>query len=274
MTVDEFRNYLLDISVFEDEEDEQQCKLLAQVRDKLEKAESISKIFSSVREWASFLNDDIFQCIIERYDIRKDCESMKYSEHLYEYLLKHELSHFTKINPRPEKLEQMKKGKLEETSEKTLTLKVNSERLRRIAHVVNLKRTIATILGMKVSALQLIDIREGCVEITFRVPALAPGLLSLSPVQLKQFQDLSIERMKCGEHEVNFRQDASELEGASSRENASKRGISVTLNKLITSLMSRKRELKDIGSWVHLVKALECIGHVEIASIVRKGELL
>lgn len=264
VSVDEFRNDLLNMSAFEDEEDDQQCKLLAQVREKLEKADSISKIFSFVREWASFLNDDIFQCIMEQYDIPKDRESMKYPEYLHEYLLKHELSHFTKINPKPEKLEQMEKAQLDVTSETTLTLKVNSKRLCRIAHVVNLKRTIATILRMKVSALRLLDIREGCIEVTFLVPSLTPGFLSLTPAQRKQFQDLSIEWVKCGEREVNFALDESEFSRITS-----KHGI---LYKLITSLLSRKGELEDMESWVHLVQALQCTGYMEIVSNITKGE--
>ena len=198
------------MSAFEDEGDEQHCMLLSRVREKLEKAESISDIFSFVREWASFLNDDIFQSIMERYNIPKDHESLKYSEHLHEYLLKHELSYFTKINPRPEKLEEIKKGM---ASENTLRLKVNNERLCRIAHVVNLKRTVAIILRVKVSALRLIDIGKGCVEVTFLVPALLPDILfgrfprpvTLATRLVEQFQELSIEWMKCGEHEVDFR---------------------------------------------------------------------
>ena len=55
VTVDEFRNFLLSISAFEDENDEQHCNLLSEVRDKLEKAESINKIFSFVSDWGSFL---------------------------------------------------------------------------------------------------------------------------------------------------------------------------------------------------------------------------
>ena len=208
MSVDKFRNYLLNISAFEHEKDEQQCKLL---RDDLKKATSISDIFSFVSGWASFLNDDIFKSIMERYKIPKDhCESMKYSDHLHEYLLKHELSCFTKINPRPGRLEELKNRKPEALSETTLTLKVNSERLCRIAHVVNLKQTVATILEMKVSALRLLDIREGCVEVTFLVPALTPDVLfgggkTLTSRQVEQLQELSIEWMKCGEHEIDFR---------------------------------------------------------------------
>ena len=214
VTVDEFRNFLLSMSAFEDEKDEQRCQLLSEVRDKLEKAESISNIFSFVYKWASFLNDAIFKSIMDHYDIPKDHESMKYSEHLCEYLRKHELSCFGRINPRQEEL---KSGKIEAT---TLTLKVDSEKLCRIAHVINLKRTVATILHMKVSALRLLDIREGCVEVTFLVPALTPDVLfgsgkTLTSRQVEQLQELSIEWMKCGEHEIDFRR--SEVTGSSEK---------------------------------------------------------
>ena len=72
--------------------------------------------------------------------------------------------------------------------------------------MVNLKRTVATILRMRVSALRLIDIKKGCVEVTFLVPVFMPGVLkTLTSEQVKQLQDLYIQWMKCGGHEIDFR---------------------------------------------------------------------
>lgn len=203
VTVSDFRNYLLNFSAFEDEKDEQDHKFLSKVREKLEKADSIDGIFSFVREWASFLNDDIFQCIMAEYKIPKDCEPMNYSKHLWDYLQKHKLSDFAKINPRLEKITG--------SSEKFI-LKVNIHKLEKISRIIELKHTVANILGLRTSALKLIDIHEGCVVVTFLVPPFVPDALfgggkTLTATQVEQFRGLSIEWLKCGEYTTYFRQD-------------------------------------------------------------------
>lgn len=198
VSVSEFRDFLLNLSAFEDEEDERQQKLLSKVKEKLEKAVSIEDIFSFIsREWASFINIDIFQSIMKHYKIPTDCESLKYSEHLQEYLQKHRISDFAKINPGLEKTTT--------TGSEELVLKVNINRLDKISRVIDLKRIVADILHLKTSALRLMDIREGCVVVTFLVPGFVPDALfgngkQLTETQLERFRALSIQWLKCGKY--------------------------------------------------------------------------
>lgn len=198
VSVDKFRSYLLTLSAFKDKP---QCRVLSNIQDKLENAKTIEKIFSYVTEWATFLDDDIFQLIVEVYKI--DCRSIDYSMHLWNYLRKHKISDFAKINPKLRDVEDCS----------VLTLKMNIERVRDITNVIDLKRKVATILGMRASALRLMDIQEGCILVTFLVPALVPDVLfgdgrELTITQLKQLQDLSIQWMKCGEHMIKIRKDS------------------------------------------------------------------
>ena len=92
--------YLLGLPALKSGESAQQVVLLSEISDKLEKATTVNGIFNVLnRNYATFLNYEIIQCIAEEYEVDPDHEKMKYPEYLDAYIKKHNLSEFEEINP-------------------------------------------------------------------------------------------------------------------------------------------------------------------------------
>ena len=158
----DLRSDLLTLSAFNHKEN----KLLALADHKyeLEKATDFNDVFDLLStHYASFLNYDIFGLILQKYKLY-DCnlEDLNYPDHLKAYLERHKISEFIKINPRLKKYE---------GSSKELTLKMDLETTRNLTHLMNIKAEIANIFDLNSAALQLVDITEGCVLVTFLIPS-------------------------------------------------------------------------------------------------------
>ena len=152
------------------------------------------------RHYASFLNYDIFQFIVEKYQLDSGQKELQYPEHLTTYIEKHKISEFVKINPH-----------LKKTSDISIEmiLKLDIESTSRLAKLKKIKSTIARILGIKSAALQLVDIEEGCVEVTFLIPTPVAELLFcedsiLTEEQKREFQALKVVWLKCNKCKFEF----------------------------------------------------------------------
>lgn len=74
--------------------------LMSDKRPELYKAKDIHEIFDFLStECCSFLNYEIFQNIVENYEISDNHEKLEYPKHLKDYMDKHKISEFVKINP-------------------------------------------------------------------------------------------------------------------------------------------------------------------------------
>ena len=186
VTVETLSTYLLLLPAFKYREDREQHKLLSGMRKKLEKVNSINKIFDLIgEECASFLNYNIFKSIADHYGIVEECEALRYPEHLEYYLKQHTLSEFATVIPPLEH-----SG---DSSKQDLTFKFDIELTERVATIYDLKIHIANILDLEY--LELLDIKEGCVIVTFLVPAhVAEVIMSreFTPKQIQQFRDLKV----------------------------------------------------------------------------------
>lgn len=153
------RTYLLTLSAFSESSTNQSLTLMSEKKYEFQKAETIPDIFTVlVTECASFLNYEIFESIIRKYKIkRQKYKSLQYPELLRAYVLKHKISEFIEINP----LLKSRKGS------KELTIKYDVESSRRLAKVIDLEKFIANIFGLLPSALEIVDIKDGCAIITF-----------------------------------------------------------------------------------------------------------
>lgn len=199
ITVEDFRLYLLNLPALECDDDNEKHKLLSGVKAKIWDASTIHNIFSLLSlECASFLNYDIFQSILDDYKIPvQNSDALKYPEHLKAYLHKHKLSEFVEINPRLEKFTG--------DDSKRLILKFKITLPSRVTRVLDLKKTIAKILRLKPSALQLVGIEEGCVIVTFLIPSF---LANFTAEQIQEFQASSVLWFKCGDQEFHFRESS------------------------------------------------------------------
>ena len=192
--------YLLSLSAFSENYDGQQLALMTDNKEELEKCRTINCIFNCLTmKCASFLNCDIFQKIQENYEVGEEQEKLKYRDHLKAYVEKHKISEFMKINP----LLKPKNGS------KELTLKYNVKNTCRLARIVDLKFFIAKILKIHPSTLQIIDIEDGCVIVTFLVPGFVADTIFtpdtvFTQQQEDEFQAASILWLRCNNCSFNF----------------------------------------------------------------------
>lgn len=83
---------------------------------------------------------------------------------------------------------------------KKLKLKIDIEFTSKVARVVNLKSSLAALLGLRPSALRLFSIEEGCVIVTFLIPDFVADTIfgadkRMSISQKEGFQSLSVLRV-------------------------------------------------------------------------------
>ena len=180
---------------------EQNLILVSAHEAELEKATDINAIFNLLnREYASFLNYDIFDFILTQHQLDHGQEELKYPEHLKAYLERHNVSEFVKVNPLFKKYT--------DTS-KELVLKIDIESSSKLAKLKNLKDAIADILELKSATMRLLDLKDGCVVATFLIPTpVADRVFSKHPVLTDQqqaaFQKLPVFQLECNDYLVDF----------------------------------------------------------------------
>ena len=196
--MERLRTYLLKLPAFADEN---QGKLLSGVENKLEKADTIYKVIDLLgKECASFLNYEIYKSIQDYFCGGVDCDDFKYPERLKAYIDMHKVKEFFAVNPQLEKIT--------EASIK-LCLKLDIEVTTKVAKVVNLKSSVAALLGLNPSALRLFSIEEGCVIVTFLIPAFVADIIftsgRMTSKRVRSFHELSIQWIKCGDFIFDLR---------------------------------------------------------------------
>ena len=193
--------YLLGLPALKSGESDQQVMLLSEISDKLEKATTVNGIFNVLnRNYATFLNYEIFLNIAEEYEVDPDHEKMKYPEYLDDYIKKHRLSEFEEINPLLKDIQ---------CGTKEMVLKFDIAMTCSLAKLQEYTLNIADSLGLRPSALRLLSIEEGCVVITLLIPASVADFIfgsnkKIINDKIKQFQALSILWLKCNGHEYDF----------------------------------------------------------------------
>ncbi len=200
VTAEALHSYLLSVSAFSSSCSGHRLALVSDNKHELEKAETVRDIFDFLTtECASFLNCEIFQDIMEKYNINEDRKELKYHEHLKAYIKKHTVSEFVKINP----LLKPKKGC------KKLTLKYDIDSTCKLAKVQELKNCIAEILELNPSALHIIDIEDGCVLVTFAIPASVADIIFtpdtvFTSQQENALRDASVQWLECNGNTFHF----------------------------------------------------------------------
>ena len=190
---------LLTISAFN--HTKKQRMLLSAHETELEDAADVNKIFNILaKEYASFVNYGIFRVIANKYEVDHSQEELKYPDHLKDYLERHKVSEFIEINPLLKKYTA--------TSTK-LTLKIDIESTARLAKLERLKAVFAKIIGVKSAAMQLLDIKSGCVIVAYLIPTPVAELIFnkytiFTEEQEVQMQNLSVLWLECNDCRFDF----------------------------------------------------------------------
>lgn len=199
------KQYLLNLPALKYRDDEEQHKLLFGKREKLQEATSVNNVISIINGECSFLNYDIFKSITEKYEIIDDSsEDLKYPEKLKDYLKKHTILELAKVFPSLE-------SRLD-SSKKKVIFKFDIKATKKASDISNLKNCIAEILDLDFMTVQIIDISEGCVVVTFSLPAHIADIifpchpeLKFTPEQTRKFQALNVIWLKYDDRNIDFR---------------------------------------------------------------------
>ena len=155
-----------------------------------------------VTDWASYINYDIFELLLDEFCPNRDPEDFNYPNQFDSYIRKHNVAEFVSINPTLEKF-------TEESS--ILTVKLDLAHKTKLSKVVDIKYCISRMLGMLPSALRIIGIREGCVELILGIPARAANNIfhrnATFLLQQQQFKNLSVMWLECNGLIFDFRGD-------------------------------------------------------------------
>ena len=90
--------YLLTLSAFN--HSEQKEMLLLTHEAELNRADDLIDVLKVImREYASFMNYEIFQYIVDKYKLDNGEEAFKYPEHLEAYVNRLKIAEFAEINP-------------------------------------------------------------------------------------------------------------------------------------------------------------------------------
>ena len=181
---------------------EQDLTLLsAHIKAELMKANELDDIFHLLvtKYTSSFFNYEIFQYIVEKYEIDHGEEVLQYPEHLKAYIMKHKV---------PECFEYVNNvSRMTHDPDATfieLLLKFDTSE---ISNIMDLKTSIAEILGINPMALQLHDCEQGDSVIVFLIPTPVANLLFnkhtlLTELQKEQFRAWSVRWIRCNDYMV------------------------------------------------------------------------
>ena len=182
--------------------------LLLNDKRELDTTISYFRLFTFLSErYASFLNCDIFQTIVNKYDLDDGInELFQYPVYLREFLANQDISNFKDINPLLNKPEH---------PSTELVLKLDIELTARLSRLTDIHEAVARALGLNSAALRIIDIKDGCIIVTFLIsPNVAKILFnehtSLTEEQVEEFRALSALWLKCNGYSFYFKRDDEE----------------------------------------------------------------
>lgn len=163
------------------------------IKVKLREADTIRGIIDIVGdECASYIHYDIFQTLLEKFCGDIDHEDLKYSEHLQTYINTLKLSELMKTIPELLNVETSKK----------LCIKVDTALCSKFTTIVKLQSFIAEVLEVMPAKLQLLKVEEGCVTVTFLVPACITVAGKFTKKRMENLRFFSILWLKCDDENV------------------------------------------------------------------------
>ena len=177
-------------------------KLFSDRKEELEGFTRIDQIFNLLNaEYVSFLNYEILTLIIEKYSLNEDQEELQYPEHLKIYIKKHQISQFPNLN-----------HALQQHTEASqiIALKFNIELTNKLARVKELSDAIADIMNWKAAAVRIYSIEEGCVVVSFLIPAFLAKTIFTSDdtftvAKKEEFAKLDALWLKYNDHTFYFK---------------------------------------------------------------------
>lgn len=211
--------------------DKRRLQLLEDIKEDLQNAENIDEIFCSLSVKYSFLNFEVFDKILERYGSEEDRKKFNYSSCLKAYLECHKVKEFIKLHPL---LINSKLQKLCDNTKKVV-FKLDIKTSETMNTVKEITKSVARILGLQASMVQIEGVRRGCVLVTAVLPAsIADALFTTDTVfsseQKHAFRSASVLWLKCNGYTFDFREGQKKNNMLSQKQQFCNFELSVTAN--------------------------------------------
>ena len=202
VTHERLASYLLSISAFQTHPGRDDLMLFSNLKEEFESADALSRIFITLSiEYASFLNPDIFQSFVHQFQLEGYEEKLDYMDYYWPYVHRHKLSEFMEVNPlSAEGSDKSKK----------LIVKFDISLGTTLGRLLELRAGLAGVLGLKPITIRLKLIEEGCVIVSFLIPAPVADFLfnkdtKFGPKKIEEFRSLFILLIKCNDLIFDFR---------------------------------------------------------------------
>ena len=194
--------YLLSIPAFTTHPGKEELMLFSNLKDEFESADALSRIFITLSiEYASFLNPDVFQSIVDEFQLQGHEEKLEYMEYYWPYAHMHKLSEFMEVNPL---------SAVGTERAKKLVVKFDISLASTLARLLELKEGLARVLGLRPITIRLKLVEEGCVIVSFLIPTAVANFLfnkdtKFGPKKVEEIRSLSIQMIKCNDFVFDFR---------------------------------------------------------------------
>ena len=167
--------------------------LLDEHSEEIKSAGSISEIFNILSTYWNYLNYEILEDIIELHGTSEDAERLKnYSKELVKFCKRRSFE----LPP------DSGNGNTLSPKQERFRVKLNFRKDTTYEQLLQIRGRIAKILKIRLAALVLSHVEEGCVQLSFLIPKfVAQEIFPLSQEQTSALcKDVSLIRLDCGQH--------------------------------------------------------------------------
>ena len=165
--------------------------------------ENVYDVISELSNFASFLNFNVFEQIINKFEIDKTQEELKYPEKLRQYVEKHTVSEFMEIHP-------VLNRYTDDTKKLVIILDVK-QITDSISEMLDIGQALAHIMKLDQCQLLIHNIGGGSVTVTFLIPAFVADYMFsgqkeciFSQEQIEELRKISIKMLKCNGYEFDL----------------------------------------------------------------------
>jgi len=197
---DELVSHIMTLGAFDPVIKEPQVPLFQYLFKELENADSIQKVFLTLKDYLSFFNYDIIEHIIKVLGTKEDQDELKrYKEDFNQYAKRRVYECLPQFGP------------VSETNHADIFVKVDSRYDNyTVAEIKGFCNKLSEILHVSSGGvLRLCRVEKGCLHLTFQVPSFVQqDIFPLSREQKKALTTKGITRLTCGVYQ--FPEDSAE----------------------------------------------------------------
>lgn len=195
-TIEKFVESILALGVYVSAPEERDRSLIDEHREEIKNAKTISEIFIVLSAYWNYLNYEILEYIINLHGTSEDSERLKnYNE---------EVDNFCKrtIFEPPEDGSRTCNLQNQIAKQVKFVVKLNIRENITYEEVLQIRRNIAKILGIKLAAFIIVCVDAGCMQLTFLIPKFVPEeIFPLSCEQTSALsKDASVIKLECGHY--------------------------------------------------------------------------